>query len=56
MNEQQALEIIKKVFDEAVKGGIFPNIDATFTAAEAYNIISKKILQPSASNETDGTN
>ena len=55
MNEQQALEMIKQVLDAATKGGVFPNIDASFTAAQAYNIISNKILQPSAPNDPDGT-
>lgn len=55
MTEQQALEMIKQVLDAAVKGGVFPNIDASFTAAQAYNIISNKILQPSVPGESDGT-
>lgn len=46
MDEKQALQVLKDVLDAAIKGGVFPNIDASFTAANAYNIISQKILQP----------
>lgn len=44
MNEKQALQILKEVLDAATKSGVFPNIDASFAAANAYNIISQKIL------------
>jgi len=44
MNKETALSIIKQVLDQAVKGGIFPNMDASFAAAEAFNVISKELL------------
>ena len=47
MNNQQALEIIKQVMDAATKGGVFHNLDATFTAAQAFNIIANEINKKS---------
>ena len=44
MNEKQALEILKQVLDAATKSGVFPNIDASFSAATAYNLLSQKII------------
>jgi hypothetical protein len=44
MEHKQALEVIKQVLDAAVKGGVFPNMDASFTAAQAYNIIANKLV------------
>ena len=43
MDESKALEVIKGVLDAATKAGIFPNIDASFTASVAWNIIVNKI-------------
>jgi hypothetical protein len=45
MEHKQALEIIKQVLDAAVKGGVFPNMDASFTAANAFNIIANAIKE-----------
>ncbi len=44
MEHKQALAVIKEVLDAAVKGGVFPNMDASFTAAQAYNIIANKLV------------
>ena len=46
MNEEQALLIMKQVLDAAIKGGIFPNMDASFSAAQAYNILTNAIKKP----------
>ena len=43
MNNQQALQILKEVLDAATKSGVFNNMDASFTAAQAFNIIATEI-------------
>ena len=45
MTNEQALNVIKQVLDAASKGGIFENMDASFLAANSYNIISRAILE-----------
>ena len=54
MNPKQSLEVIKQVLDAATKGGIFPNMEASFTAANAYNVlfelINKEESKTNASN------
>jgi NCAIR mutase (PurE)-related protein len=45
MKNEQALQILKEVLDAATKGGVFPNIDATFTAANAFNQIANLIKE-----------
>jgi hypothetical protein len=44
MTNEQALNVIKQVLDAASKGGIFENMDASFLAANSFNIISRAIL------------
>jgi hypothetical protein len=36
--------------DAATKGGVFNNLDATFAAAQAYNIIANEILNSDGLN------
>lgn len=43
MKTEQALAIIKQVLDAAVKGGIFPNMEASFQAAAAFNVIAEEL-------------
>jgi len=50
MEHKQALEVIKQVLDAATKSGVFPNMDASFTAAQAYNIIANEIIKKDGSN------
>jgi len=45
MTNEQALNVIKQVLDAASKGGIFENMDASFLAANSFNIISRAILE-----------
>jgi hypothetical protein len=45
MTNEQALNVIKQVLDAASKGGIFENMDASFLAANSFNIISRAILK-----------
>jgi hypothetical protein len=44
LTKEKALQIIKEIMDAATKGGLFPNMDATFLAANAFNVISKAVL------------
>lgn len=44
MTNEQALNVIKQVLDAAAKGGLYENIDASFLAANSFNIISRAIL------------
>jgi hypothetical protein len=50
MEKKQALQVIKEVLDAATKSGVFPNMDASFTAAQAYNIIANEIIKKDGSN------
>jgi hypothetical protein len=43
MNPKQALEVLKQVLDAATKSGVFPNMDASFTAANAYNVLAELV-------------
>jgi hemoglobin-like flavoprotein len=53
MEHKQALAVIKEVLDAAVKGGIFPNMDASFTAAQAYNIIANVLVDKEKNVQID---
>ena len=44
LTNEKALQILKQVMDAATKGGIFENMDATFLAANAFNVISRAVL------------
>jgi hypothetical protein len=44
LTNEKALQIIKEIMDAATKGGIFPNMDSTFMAANAFNVITKAVL------------
>jgi hypothetical protein len=45
METKQALAILKQILDAASKGGLFENLTAAMTAADAYNAIARKILK-----------
>ena len=45
MTNEQALNVLKQVLDAASKGGIFENMDASFLAANSFNVISRAILK-----------
>lgn len=51
MDKKQALNVIKQVLDAASKGGIFENMDASFLAANSFNIISRAILEEEKKEE-----
>jgi hypothetical protein len=50
MDKKQALGILKQILDAASKSGLFENMEASMTAANAYNVIATEI------NKTDGSN
>ena len=57
MDTKQSLNVIKQVLDAASKGGIFENMDASFLAANSFNIISRAILQDDKpENDASGYN
>lgn len=43
MDKQKALDLIKQVIDQSVKGGLFQNVDTAVAVAEAFQIIVKEI-------------
>ena len=45
MKNEQALQVLKEVLDAATKSGVFPNMHASFTAANAFNIIANAIKE-----------
>lgn len=45
LTTEKALQILKQVMDAATKGGVFENMDATFLAANAFNVVSGAILK-----------
>jgi hypothetical protein len=45
VKNEQALQVLKEVLDAATKSGVFPNMDASFTAANAFNIVANAIKE-----------
>ena len=45
METKQALVIIKQILDAAGKSGLFENLTAAMTAADAYNALAREILK-----------
>jgi hypothetical protein len=45
METKQALAILKQILDAASKSGLFQNLTAAMTAADAYNAIAREILK-----------
>jgi len=50
METKQALAILKKILDAASKSGLFENLTAAMTAADAYNAIAREILKEENDN------
>ena len=46
MEKQKALELIKQVIDQSVKGGLMPNVDTAVAVAQAFETIVKEIQKP----------
>jgi hypothetical protein len=55
MDKKQALTIIKQILDAASKSGLFENLEASMTAANAYNIIAQEILKANGTDATDSS-
>ncbi len=45
METKQALAILKQILDAASKSGLFENLTAAMTAADAYNAIARELLK-----------
>ena len=45
METKQALAILKQILDAASKSGLFENLNAAMSAANAYNAIAKELLK-----------
>lgn len=43
MNKQKALELIKTVIDQSIKGGLIQNLETTQAISQAFNIISNEL-------------
>ena len=56
LTNEKALQIIKEIMDAATKGGLFPNMDATFLAANAFNVISREVLNSEKVEHGDSVN
>ena len=51
MDKQKALELIKQVIDQAIKGGLFQNVDTAVAVAEAYQTIVNELQKPNFTKE-----
>ena len=48
MEKQKALELIKQVIDQAIKGGLFQNVDTAVAVAEAFQTIVNELQKPAS--------
>ena len=48
MEKQKALELIKQVIDQSVKGGLMPNVDTAVAVAEAFQTIVNELQKPAS--------
>ena len=48
MEKQKALELIKQVIDQAIKGGLFQNVDTAVAVAQAFETIVKELQKPAS--------
>lgn len=46
MDKQKALELIKQVIDQAIKGGLMTNLETAIAVAQAFETIVKDIQKP----------
>lgn len=53
MDKKQALGILKQILDAASKSGLFENMEASMTAANAYNVIATEINKTNGSDTID---
>ena len=52
LSTEKALQVLKQVMDMATKGGIFENMDATFLAANAFNVVSIAAMKTDKTDES----
>jgi hypothetical protein len=52
LTEKQALEIIKATLDKSVKDGIFTSLNDVYTVVAAFDVIAKKVIDESSTNES----
>jgi hypothetical protein len=52
LTEKQALEIIKATLDKSVKEGIFTSLNDVYTVVAAFDVIAKKVIDESNTNES----
>lgn len=45
MNEQQALNVIKQVLDQAMKAGVCNSVETAGILAQAWKVISSKLTE-----------
>jgi hypothetical protein len=45
MDNEKALNVLKQVLDAATKSGLFENLTAAMTAADAYNAVARELLK-----------
>lgn len=43
MDKQKALEIIKQVINQAIKGGLFQNVETAIAVSQAFDSIVKEL-------------
>lgn len=45
MDKQKALELIKQVIDQAIKGGLFQNVETAIAVGQAFAVIENEIKE-----------
>jgi len=48
MEKQKALELVKQVIDQAIKGGLMTNLETTVAVAEAFQTIVNELQKPAS--------
>jgi acyl-CoA synthetase (NDP forming) len=43
MEKQKAIELIKQVIDQAIKGGLMSNVETAVAVAQAYETILREL-------------
>jgi hypothetical protein len=51
LTEKQALDIVKSTLDKSVKEGIFSSLNDVYTVVAAFDVIAKKVINESPTNE-----
>ena len=51
LTEKQALDIVKATLDKSVKEGFFNTLNDVYTVVAAFDVIAKKVIDESTTNE-----